>query len=240
MNFKMQKQFLHSIEKARNILIFTGAGISADSGIPTFRDKNGIWTLYDADFLEIGYFKTHPAQSWQRLIEVFYTITNKAEPNAAHFYLAGLEKEKALLIATQNIDSLHQRAGSHAVAELHGTLAVLRCLNCGYTVKANRQILAQPHCPHCRFYLKPDIVFFGEELPSAAWHKTIKYAEMCDLCIIIGTSGEVHPAATIPFVAKHSGAEIIEINPSTSAFTTSLTDIYIKEKAGSFFSRLLQ
>lgn len=220
---------------ARHLVAFTGAGISVESGIPSFRGEDGLWNRYDPKTLEIEYFIQHPELCWPVIKEIFYTHFNKALPNAAHRLLARLE-EKGILKATitQNIDSLHQQAGSKTVHCFHGNSARLTCLKCGTFYPANNEFLSQavPHCLQCNGILKPDFIFFGEAIPGKAYQLSFEAARQCDVMLIIGTTGEVYPAALIPQEAKGHGAFIIEINPLQSNFSFQTTLLQIPMKAG--------
>ncbi len=233
---------MNAIEEAVNILrksshttAFTGAGVSVESGIPPFRGEHGLWSKYDPVVLDIGYFHSHPAEAWKVIREIFYDYFGKARPNPAHYALAEMEKRgKLAAIITQNIDNLHQEAGSKNVYEYHGNSRRLICPSCGKVYPAAEVDLTRlpPRCKRDGEVLKPDFVFFGEPIPVAAATRSEEEARTADVFLLIGTTGEVMPASLIPQMAKQHGAKIIEINPETSAFTHSVTDVYIREKAG--------
>ena len=231
------------IQNAAHLTAFTGAGISVESGIPPFRGENGLWTKYDPIFLDIRYFQAKPLESWQLIKEIFYDFFGTARPNAAHYALAELEKRGLLhAIITQNIDNLHQEAGSSEVYEFHGTSRELICPNCGRKTPAARVDfnLLPPLCPFCSEILKPDFVFFGEGIPEPAFSNSLREAETADLFLLIGTTGEIMPASQIPVLAKQKGATIIEINIAPSNYTSSISDIFIQEKATVAMSALLE
>lgn len=235
-------QAAQRIRAAKHVVAFTGAGISVESGIPPFRGPNGLWNKYDPVFLEIEYFKTHPDVSWRVLKDVFYEHCRRATPNPAHLGLARMEAAGLLqAVVTQNIDNLHQDAGSRIVHEFHGTLATLLCLACFRRVPAREISLDHlpPACGTCGGLLKPDVVFFGEPIPDAAHDAAIREAEAADALLVIGSTGEVMPAALIPMAAKRSGAFVIEINPVRSRFTGQITDLFLQEKAGVAVTALL-
>lgn len=229
------------IKESKYVVSFTGAGISVESGVPPFRGENGLWEKHGSQFAEISYFMKHQKESWNSLKKVFYDPITDVKPNKAHIVLANLEKMGIMRsVITQNIDNLHQDAGSKIVYELHGTAKYAVCTKCKTKYKITKEILSMdtPTCEKCASVLKPDFVFFGEQLPAIAFNSSIEDAEKSDLFIIIGTGGEVMPAAQIPHIAKRSGAKIMEINPAPSSFTNSIVDIYIQEKAGVAFTEI--
>ncbi len=230
------------ILNAKHVTAFTGAGISVESGIPPFRGENGLWSKYDQRFLELSYFYHHPKESWKLIKEIFYDYFGKAEPNDAHFTLAKLE-ELGLLkaVITQNIDNLHQKAGSKAVYEFHGTSRKLVCTKCEkkYDVEEIDITADIPRCKECGGILKPDFIFFGEAIPEFARTKSFEEAEIADVFLVIGTMGEIMPASMIPTEAKRNGATIIEINTEPSNYTYSITDVFLKGKATETAKQLL-
>jgi len=222
------------LEKSGHTTAFTGAGISVESGIPPFRGENGLWSKYDPLFLDTRYFTENPDQSWQIIKEIFYDFFGQAEPNEAHFALAELERKGLLdVIITQNIDNLHQRAGSQRVIEFHGTSQKLVCTSCGIEFEVREEWLSRlpPRCTECRGLLKPNFVFFGEPIPEPANSQSFAEAEKADVFIVIGTTGEIHPASLIPVVAKRNGTKIIEINIEPSNYTRNVTDLFLQGKA---------
>ncbi len=227
-------QAANLIRKAKYTVAFTGAGISVESGIPPFRGENGLWNKFDPMFLEIEYFRKKPRQSWKKIKEIFYDSLGDTQPNIAHEVLAKMEGRSFLeSIITQNIDHLHQKAGSRYVYELHGTYKQLVCTECGSEFDMSFADLKflPPTCFICKGILKPDMVFFNEQIPPFAKKRSFEEAKKADLLIIIGTNAEVLPAAEIPVVAKEHGAKIIEINIEETHFTRELTDIFLKGKA---------
>ncbi len=228
------KQAAQLIRKAKYAVAFTGAGISVESGIPPFRGKNGLWNTTDPIFLEIEFFNKKPFQSWQKIKEIFYDKLGDAKPNIAHTILAKMEERSFLeAVITQNIDHLHQTAGSKYVYELHGTYKNLVCTECQseYDLSFANLDYLPPTCFVCKGILKPDIVFFNEPIPHFAKKRSFEEAEKADVFIIIGTNAEVLPAARIPEVAKENGAKIIEINIQPSHFTNTITDVFLEMKA---------
>ncbi|MDR3071817.1 MAG: NAD-dependent deacylase [Endomicrobium sp.] len=222
-----------ALKKSKYAIAFTGAGISAESGISPFRGENGIWNKYKEQLFEINYFTEHTQDSWSMLCDGFYEAMFKAKPNEAHTALASFEKEGLIkAIITQNIDDLHEKAGSKIIYSLHGNASKLRCIKDGsnYYVKFF-DLKTAPRCKICNSMLKPDFVFFGEMLPEYDMHMSLKVSLKCDVMIVIGSTGTVYPAASIPYYAKRNNATIIEVNPTPSAFTNEITDIFIPMKA---------
>ena len=233
-----------AIRAAKYAIAFTGAGISVESGVPPFRGaENAVWQKYDPSCLELDYFYAHPDKVWPAINEIFYNFMFKTEikPNMAHHVLAKMEANGMLkCIVTQNIDFLHQEAGSKTVYEFHGTAGRVVCTKCDYTTRPQDMDLnvMPPKCPKCGALLKPDFVFFGEGIPSETYQNSFDASQKADVVIVVGTTGEVMPAGMIPINAKRHGATIIEVNPSHSAFTDRYTDIYIPMKAGEAFAIL--
>lgn len=215
-------------------IAFTGAGISVESGIAPFRGEGGLWSIYDPMYFDLGYFYEHPRESWKVIKEIFFEKFEGAAPNKAHLALAELGK-KGLLneIITQNIDNLHQIAGSKDVVEFHGNCRRLVSIDHKYSYPVEEIPLDRlpPRCPKSGNILKPDFIFFGEQIPPDAYMKSMEAAEKAQVAIVIGTTGEVMPAGQVPVLAKQNGAKIIEVNTSPSHFTHSMTDIFLEGKA---------
>jgi len=231
------------IRESQSPAVFTGAGISAESGIPTFRGEGGIWTKYNPEVLELSYFYAHPNEAWKVIKELFYHYVQKTKPNDAHHALAELEQiKKKLTVITQNIDHFHQLAGNTDVIEFHGTTAYLLCENCQQKYPADEKALEviPPLCPVCKSVLKPDFVFFGEGIPVDAYSRSFQTAATCDLMLVVGTSGEVMPANMIPQRARRNGAYIIEINPDKNVFAFGPRDVCLKGKAGEMLSAIVE
>jgi NAD-dependent deacetylase len=230
------------IKNARHVTAFTGAGISVESNIPPFRGENGLWNKVDPIFIDIRYFRANPHESWRLIKEIFYDFFGEAKPNAAHHGIAELEEQgyvKATI--TQNIDNLHQDAGSVEVYEYHGNSRDLICLSCGQKTPASHVDLnlLPPLCSRCGEILKPDFIFFGEAIPEPAMSLSFQEAEQADAFLVIGTTGEIMPAAQLPRIAKTNGAKIIEINIAPSVYTHQITDVFLQEKATTAMSKLL-
>jgi NAD-dependent protein deacetylase/lipoamidase len=233
------------IGAARNIVAFTGAGVSAESGIPTYRGDGGLWTEYDPNkYADINYFKKDPTYYWKFFRDIRYRALVDSAPNEAHIALATLEKTgQGGAIITQNIDGLHQAAGSTEVIELHGNTRRFGCLNCDADYKLDivsnkvKQELP-PTCDHCGGILKPRVIFFGESLPQEALKRGVQVSAECDLMLIVGSSLAVYPAASLPLLAKRGGAQIIIINVGPTAMD-EIADIRIDAKAGETLPTLI-
>ncbi|KPJ99618.1 MAG: hypothetical protein AMJ60_04415 [Desulfobacterales bacterium SG8_35] len=202
------------LRKSRNAVALTGAGVSTESGIPDFRGKNGLWSRYDPiEYGTLGAFMADPKKVWRMLTSLLDVID--AEPNSGHKALAALEQQGLLSgIITQNIDSLHQKAGSKNVVEFHGAFNTFSCLSCGdsYDLAFVKNASLPPHCASCAALLKPDIIFYDERIPDKTLYQTEKMLASADLLLVAGTSCQVQPAAGIPFIVHNRGGRIIEIN----------------------------
>ncbi|MBI9044889.1 MAG: NAD-dependent deacylase [Anaerolineaceae bacterium] len=243
MNIKKLDIAAELILSARRVTAFTGAGISVESGIPPFRGEGGLWNKYDPHSLDISFFYSNPEQSWDVINQIFYEYFGKSKPNGAHLFLAELEALGFLkTVITQNIDNLHQIAGNTDVVEFHGNSYQLTCLSCNKKVAFSKELLntLPPKCAFCDSVLKPDFIFFGEAIPPKAYERSIQVTRESDVWLIIGTTGEVYPASSIPTEAKRAGSKIIEINLSPSSFTYSITDIFLKGKATEICNALLK
>jgi len=227
------------VGEARHIVAFTGAGISAESGIPTYRDAGGLWYKYDPNkYANIDYFLQDPSYYWQFFREVRYPLLfEEAKPNPGHLALAELEAHGPLrCVITQNIDGLHQEAGSQRVIELHGNTRIIRCLDCSKEYGAQRvyqltETHMPPPCPDCGGLLKPAVVFFGEQLPEEAVRQAYDEAESCDLFLVVGSSLVVYPAAHIPVRAKECGARLVIVNKEPTVMD-DMADAIVHEEAG--------
>ena len=239
----MYKQAAYIIKNAKRVTAFTGAGISVESGIPPFRGDNGLWNKYNPVFLDIEYFTNHPRESWTLIKEIFYDFFGQAEANDAHYSLAKMEKAGLLQATiTQNIDNLHQEAGSQSVYEFHGTSKTLACVNCGKKVAASKVDLNSlpPTCLSCGNVLKPDFVFFGEPISEPAHTLSFREAVISDVFLVIGTTGEIMPASMIPKIAEKNGATIIEVNTKESNYTHTIANIFIRDRATVAMNRLAE
>ncbi|MGQ9484621.1 MAG: SIR2 family NAD-dependent protein deacylase [Desulfosoma sp.] len=212
----------------------TGAGISVESGIPDFRSPGGLWSRYDPlEYGDIRSFRTNPCKVWRMLMDMDRML-HEAEPNPAHYALAVLEREGVLKgVITQNVDSLHQRAGSRHVVEFHGHGRSARCDQCGREVprKALKVQDLPPRCA-CGGPMRPNFVFFGEDIPRAAYLQAMHMMERCDLLLVVGTSATVAPASYLPLMAKNRGGFLIEVNPNATDLTSMHTDLHVPLPAG--------
>ncbi len=225
------------------LAILTGAGISAESGVPTFRGQGGLWKNFKPEELATPQaFRKNPALVWE-----WYTWRRSkiatAKPNAGHLALVELEKTygEDFLLITQNVDGLHQKAGSQRLIELHGNIWRVRCLSCGavyYDYSLSFPKLP-PTCKECGGLIRPDVVWFGEALPEDALSLAYRWAKSCDVFVVVGTSGVVYPAAELPYLAKHHGAKLIEINPEDTPIS-SVVDVIIREPASTGVKKLLE
>jgi NAD-dependent deacetylase len=234
---------------SRRLVVFTGAGISTESGIPDFRGPGGIWTKFDPDDFTIQKFlKSEETRRKQWKILIGGNLFSNVKPNRGHLAIAELEEMGRLdCVITQNIDNLHQKAGisTNRVFELHGNMQWVRCLGCGerYPVEHIRERLKDgvevPECEICQGILKPDIVFFGEALPPEVLDAATAYSRHCDLFLVVGSSLVVHPAALMPAYAKEAGAKLIIVNIGETPYD-SRADILIEGKAGDVMSEMVQ
>lgn len=235
------KETAEIIKESKFTLAFTGAGISVESGIPPFRGEDGLWNKYNPDVLDLKYYNNNPEECWVYIREIFYDFFAGAQPNKAHQVLARMEQHGLLhSLVTQNIDNLHQEAGSHIVHEFHGNSKRLICQKCAREYDARKVDLMKipPRCSDDQEILKPDFIFFGEGISQPAFENAFADAEKCQVCIIVGSTGEVVPASFVPRTAKQNGATIIEINPRDSMFTDSVTDIHLQGNAGKILAQL--
>jgi NAD-dependent deacetylase len=228
------------IAARRQVVVLTGAGISVESGIPDFRSDEGLWTRYDPfEYATIEAFERDPAKVWRMLREMD-EVLSAARPNPAHRAVARLEQAGIVGgVITQNIDGLHQEAGSRCVVEFHGTHRSLSCLACGlrYSREEAQRRGMPPPCD-CGSLLKPDVVFFGEAIPSAALEESRRLATRSRVMLVVGTSAEVAPASHMPWMAKRNGAAVVEVNIAPSAITPTLTDIFLEGPAGTVMDGL--
>jgi NAD-dependent deacetylase len=233
------------IRKAKRAVVLTGAGISTPSGIPDFRSEGtGLWSREEPlEVASLTTFRTAPARffEWFRPLagQIFY-----ASPNAAHLALAQLEEAGYVkTVITQNIDALHQKAGSTCVVETHGTMKTLTCTRCYQTFDSEpffKSFIEQgsiPACTVCGGVLKPDVILFGEQLPHAAWIRAQRAARQCDLMLVAGSSLEVLPVAGLPMQAIDHGAHLIVIN-NTPTYVNVRADIVIMENVASILPEI--
>ena len=225
-SFDILSELTESLRAARRVVALTGSGISAESGIPTFRDaQTGLWAQYRLEDLATpDAFRRNPRLVWE-----WYAwrrqLVAQAQPNPGHLALAELEKRvPQFTLITQNVDGLHQRAGSRSVIELHGTIVRTKCFDENLVVESWTETDdVPPRCPRCGGLLRPDVVWFGEPLPHHALQAAWQATESCDLFFSIGTSGVVEPAASLPYVALRNSATVVEVNPNPTPLTQDAT-----------------
>ena len=237
------------IVQSRKVVVFTGAGISTESGIPDFRSPGGIWSRYDPEDFTMQKFLSGPAARktiWKMSIEG--GLLAEAKPNLAHYAIAELyQLGKLDCVITQNIDNLHQKAGvpEDRVFELHGNMGRVVCLSCHRrfpmpeVLRKIQEGVEVPDCPDCRGILKPDAVFFGEALPQETLQEAIRRAQDCDLFIVIGSTLVIYPAAYVPTYAREAGAKLAIINLSSTPFD-HYAEVIIRGKAGQIMSEVME
>lgn len=216
-----------------SVVVLTGAGISVESGIPDFRSSEGLWTRFDPqEYATIDAFRRTPGKVWKMLAEMD-EVLDRARPNPGHRALARLEAAGVVRgVVTQNIDGLHQAAGSRRVVEFHGSHASLTCLSCGRTFsRAQAQTRPVPPPCDCGALLKPDVVFFGEDIPSRALAESTKLVENCGVMLVVGTSAEVAPASHLPWRASQAGAQVVEVNLGPTQLTGRVTHLFLEGPA---------
>jgi NAD-dependent deacetylase len=221
------------ISKIKKIVFVTGAGISHESGIPTFRGKEGLWRNHDAMKLAtIDAFYENPEFVWEwyneRRVNIF-----QSNPNNGHLAIAKLQEIFDVVVLTQNVDGLHKRAGSEKIYELHGNITKIRCISCNFKEESLIEFFKFPPKCKCGAILRPDVVWFGESLPQDVWNDSIVHASESDLMVIVGTSLVVSPANTLPLFAKQNGSILMEINPQKTEMS-DLMDISIEKKSAEF------
>jgi NAD-dependent deacetylase len=229
-----------ALRAAKHAVSLVGAGLSAESGIPTYRGSGGLWTKFSEPTID-GWdlFQTDPKTWWEQAIESratseFSAAIEAAQPNPGHIAMAELERMGRLAhVITQNIDDLHRRAGSTALTEIHGNRYKARCMNCGLRFRLEMISLETlpPLCPECGGTLKNDTVMFGEPIPHEALTECYRQAALTDLFLVIGTSAVVYPAADFPVQARRRGMPLIEINPEPTALTPIAT-LVVRATAG--------
>ncbi len=239
---------LDALNDAGHVVVFTGAGVSQESGIPTFRDAlTGLWQRYDAEELATpAAFARQPDLVWG-WYEYRRRMAMLCEPNAAHRTIAALaEALPKLTLITQNVDDLHERAGSRNVIHLHGSLRQARCHDCGRAHALSPEAPAEPaagwrfappRCAHCGGPIRPGVVWFGESLPDTAWQSAVNAVRACDVFFSVGTSSLVYPAASLPETAARRGACVVQINPAPTPLD-ALAAYKLYGKAGEIFTQL--
>lgn len=235
-------ELLNRLRQAQRVVFFTGAGTSTESGVPTFRDEqNSLWVNFDASrFATKSGFRANPSQVWQWYAERRRQLQTLS-PNPAHRVIAAWQDKAAgVTVITQNVDGFHQQAGSRNVIELHGNIAANKCLDYGHPAPMDMSPSDQPpHCQHCGSLLRPDIVWFGEELPAVAYNLAEELSFDCEVFVCIGCSMEVYPAASLPFNAARCGAYLIQINPQATPLD-EIANCNLHGKVGEILPQLWQ
>ncbi|HEX5889862.1 MAG TPA: NAD-dependent deacylase [Pyrinomonadaceae bacterium] len=237
---KVSAELRRRFETARRVLVLTGAGVSAESGVPTFRGggNSAVWKGLPFDVISSGAMLERNLPAVWEWFDYRRDVLRALEPNPAHHAIASWQERFAeLTLVTQNVDGLHQRAGSRNVVELHGNIWRARCTVCRFVHEIPLEGKRPEACEECGNALRPDVVLFGEMLPAGAFEFALQQASRCELCFVIGTSGLVYPAASLPEVAKSSGAFICEVNPEPTPLS-SLCDEVIAGKAGEVLPRI--
>ncbi|MDH3977934.1 MAG: NAD-dependent deacylase [Gammaproteobacteria bacterium] len=237
---RFDPDLISALRNARHVVVLTGSGTSAESGIPTFREaQTGLWEMYrPEDLATPDAFERNPQlvlnwYAWRR------ELVSSAEPNEAHRAIAKLEKlTNKLTLITQNVDGLHQRAGSTDVIEFHGSVLRSRCSEGHKTESLPDSSEAQPRCELCDSLLRPDVVWFGESIPEEALARSFKAIEDCDVFLAVGTSAEVQPAASLATMAQHHGAVLVEVNPSATPLTDT-ADYALAGSSGTILPELI-
>jgi len=228
---KFEKELIEKLKETKSIVFFTGAGISAESGIPTFRGDKGLWKKFKPQELaNVDAFMRNPDMVWE-WYQYRKNIISKTEPNAGHKTIVEFENFYDVSVVTQNVDNLHRRAGSKNILELHGNIERNFCIKCKEHYHDNGFGNSVPKCMKCGGMVRPDVVWFGENLPQDIFDQAVQKAKECDICFIIGTSAVVFPASNIPIVAKQNGAYLVEINIEQTDITSSV-DCSINGKSG--------
>lgn len=230
------------------MVVLSGAGISAESGVPTFRDdKNGLWANFDPyELSSVQGWERNPERVWGWYLWRHYLVAD-VQPNDGHRAIAAWQSHPEVAevtVVTQNVDDLHERAGSATVHHLHGSLFEFRCARCGVHYHEALPVMTEavievepPVCP-CGGLIRPDIVWFGEMLPQGPWQSSVQATENADLVVVVGTSAVVYPAAGLPELAVARGIPVIEVNPEPTPLTSSVT-LSIRESASTALPGLL-
>lgn len=238
---------LNLLKGARHIHVFSGAGMSADSGIATYRDaETGVWENVDPTAMaSIDAWAVRPEEMWAWYLWRA-SLVRRAEPNAGHRALADLARTREVSVTTQNIDDLHERGGSADVTHLHGSLFDFRCSSCGQPWEEEPTLLddpvpalAPPRCPSCDGLIRPGVVWFGEALPAREWERAEQHMRSADAVIIVGTSGVVFPAASLPLIAVERGIPVIEVSPARTDLTRYV-DAYVDGTSAEILPRLVR
>lgn len=230
------------LRSAERVAVLTGAGVSAESGVATFRGAGGLWEGHAIEEVATPMaFHRDPVLVW-RFYNARRANLSTVRPNPGHLALVALEDRwgDRFTLITQNVDGLHRRAGNRRVLELHGNLARVRCTGCEEVTDRGGEELAElPHCPSCAALLRPDVVWFHEMLPADTWRAAAAATEECQAFLVVGTSAVVHPAAGLVDLARAAGAGVIEINPDVTPASSRAT-VSLREPSGVILPQLVQ
>jgi len=238
----MLDEIVKVVQNCRSCVVLTGAGISAESGVPTFRGSEGLWGKFKPEELAtMSAFLSNPKLVWE-----WYNwrrqVVGEVKPNPGHYALCDLQQRfERFTLVTQNVDGLHRAAGSENILELHGNIYRNKCTDCNHQFEEDVNIDPDniPTCPRCGGKIRPDVVWFGEMLDPQIINQAFSESEQTELFFSIGTSAVVHPAASLPFAAKRSGATLVEINPEMTPLS-ELADFYVSAKSGEFLPKLVE
>jgi NAD-dependent deacetylase len=232
------------LSEAQHIACLTGAGVSAESGVATFRDaETGYWSQFDPEQLasQTG-FARDPGLVWRWYMDRLLRVSERAAPNPGHVALADLEKRTPrFTLITQNVDDLHEQAGSENVYHLHGNIHRFRCNACAAAYELqpdDRTAELPPVCLACGGPIRPDVIWFGEMLPSEVLKTAWAAAESCDVMLVVGTSGIVYPAAQLPHIARQNGARVIDVNPDPNAIA-DIADLFLQGPSGEVLPQIV-
>lgn len=241
------EQAARALSSAQTILVLTGAGVSAESGVPTFREaQTGLWARYQPEKLASPEgWAADPGLVWRWYMARFGGLET-VRPNPGHYALAALEAAisedgREFVLFTQNVDHFHEVAGSRRVRHLHGNLASYRCSGCdrSYPLRPEDRGAEQPpSCPSCGCLIRPDVVWFGEMLPPGVVEEAWTASRRCDVMLVVGTSGQVYPAAQFPHVARDAGATVIDVNPDPTPISR-IAQIYLQGASGVMVPRVV-
>ncbi len=235
----LDNRLIGLLREVKSVVVVTGSGVSAESGIPTFRGEDGLWRQYRAEELATaGAFLADPTLVWE-WYDSRRELIAKAEPNPAHDVVARMEKHfPSFLLVTQNVDGLHRKAGNDKIVEIHGNIWRVRCMEEHKEFYLHEVPLKAipPKCD-CGALLRPAVVWFGESLPVEGMNKALEYIKKCEALITVGTSGLVHPVASFPMLARSVGGTVIEINKDETP-NTAISDFSIRGLAGEILPEL--
>ena len=239
MQIEFSERFLNALNTAKSVVVSTGAGVSAESGVPTFRGEDGLWKKFRAEELAtFDAFNANPELVWE-WYQHRREIINKIKPNPGHYAIAEMARLfDDFQLVTQNIDGLHKLAGSDDIVELHGNIKRNKCLDCG-EMNYDEEFEQFPPLCKCGGRLRPDVVWFGEMLPPGALEQAFAVSRKCDLFFTVGTSGVVQPAASLPTTARQHGAFVVEVNIEPTELTF-IVDLHLQGKSGEILPAVIE